>query len=148
MCHTFYSRWRPLKRKNYNLSQCRVVKASHCRCIYIEDTTVPKTQGSILERSEGSQIAKAEDERFSWDIVTSNIVRSFTYKVSATWLFKWELNNDDANKHAKLVREMPTSPLLYTRSCMKLRKARSRRGDLQSSCCVVANYHPRKHTHK
>lgn len=64
-----------------------------------------------------------------WDVFPHNI-RTYIHKISATELPKYELINDDTNWHAKVDREKPIRPELYTKNYRQLRKARSMRGRL------------------
>lgn len=68
----------------------------------------------------------AQDQRVCCDIVSPISVRSFTYKVVPTWIWNWELNKANNDRHAKEDR----GPLLYTKSSRQSRNVESGRSCL------------------
>lgn len=54
-------------------------------------------------------------------------IRRYTHRVSSVWLPENELNEDDANKHAKLDTETSTRPQSYTKNYRDL-------GNLEQKC--------------
>lgn len=50
-------------------------------------------------------------------------VRSYTYKVSPTWMPKHERNKDNTNEYAKHDKEKPIGPQLNTENYRQLRTA-------------------------